>query len=160
LRFDPVSIFSLPGKETVIKKILVVDDELVFLRSFSEGLAGSDGNLHVLTAEDGEKALKVLESEPVDLVVTDLRMPVMDGYQLIACLKRRYPRISVIAMSASIDPETERRLGSLGILHWIEKSMRVEDLVNKISQEKGVRPKNEPMSEAGSADGPLRPAEA
>lgn len=144
MRFDPVSIFSLPGKEAVIKKILVVDDELVFLHSFAESLAGSDGNLRVLTAEDGAKALKVLESEPVDLVVTDLRMPVMDGYQLIACLKRRYPRVFVIAMSASIDPETERRLGSLGISHWIEKPRLVEDLVNTISQAKGVRPKTNP----------------
>ena len=118
-----------------IKKILIVDDESVFLDSLSECLLDSDKDLCVLTAEDGVEAVKVLESEDVNLVVTDLNMPFMDGYQLASFLKRNYPNTPVMAMSAVITPETERMLGVLGISQWFEKSLNVKELVSKISME-------------------------
>lgn len=127
--------FTLLLKETVIKNVLIVDDERVFLQCFSECVASSNQRMRVLTAEDGMKALKVLQSEHVDLVVTDLKMPVMNGYQLISYLKSHYPHISVIAMSASINPDTESRLRTLGVDRCIEKSVDLEDLVNLISIE-------------------------
>jgi CheY-like chemotaxis protein len=125
-------------KETdinTIKKILIVDDESVFLNILSESLTGSGRKLCVLTAEDGLAALKILESEQVELVVTDLKMPRMDGYQLASILMHTYPNTTVMVMSAVITPETERRLCSLGISHWFEKPIHADDLASKISME-------------------------
>jgi CheY-like chemotaxis protein len=116
---------------------LIVDDEKLFLRSLSECLKTSGGNLHVCTAENGAEALRVLASEHVDVVVTDLKMPVMDGFQLLSHLREIHPYTPVIVMSASINPETERRLCALGVSHCIEKPLDVEDLVNRISMEEG-----------------------
>ncbi len=108
--------------ETVApKNILLVDDEPRFLAQLVSELRGHSGNFCILTAENGERALKVLESAPVNLLVTDLRMPVMDGFTLLSHMKRDYPHIPVIIMSAFLYPEVETRLRELGASECIEK---------------------------------------
>jgi CheY-like chemotaxis protein len=61
----------------------------------------------------------------------------MDGFQLLSHLREIHPYTPVIVMSASINPETERRLCALGVSHCIEKPLDVEDLVHRISMEEG-----------------------
>ena len=103
------------------KSILLVDDQQNFLTILAAELGDSGSNFRIITAENGERALKVLESAQVDLVVTDLKMPVMNGYDLISHMKIKYPRIPVIVVSSFLYPEWETRLKALGVSQYIDK---------------------------------------
>ncbi len=93
-----------------MKKILIVDDEPAVLFALSEALADRRRGVKVATAANGNEAVAILESEKVDLVVTDLRMPEMDGFELMAWLRRTFPQLPVIVMTAYLSEST--RLGA------------------------------------------------
>ncbi len=114
LNTEPMEKISPPN-------ILLVDDEHRFLAQLAIHLRDCSNNFCILTAENGQKALKVLESAPVNLVVTDLKMPVMDGFELLLHMKEKYPNVPVIVMSAFLYPEVETRLRELGASGSIEK---------------------------------------
>jgi len=119
-------------RSPVIKKILIVDDEKIFLHSLLDCLTTSNYKFHTLIAENGHKALSVLKSEDVDLVVTDLKMPGMDGFEFISHIRKSHPGIPVIVMSAYLNPDVERRLRSNGITKCIEKPLELGELVHLI----------------------------
>lgn len=77
--------------------ILVVDDELL-IRDLLYDFFSSQG-WDIAIAENGEKALQILETRPVDVVLTDIKMPTMDGLQLTAQLKETHPEIPVVLMT-------------------------------------------------------------
>ncbi|MDH5484066.1 MAG: response regulator [Gammaproteobacteria bacterium] len=84
---------ELHGKET----ILLVDDEIALLDLAYDML--SQQGYRVLRAENGKKALEVLETESVDLLLSDVIMPGMDGYQLAAIVQEKYPVIKIQLLS-------------------------------------------------------------
>src|SRR5947208_14747582 len=102
----------MPGMKTV----LVVDDEPSVIFALSEGLRDRRGGVRVVTAANGIEAVAVLEAEPVNLVLTDLRMPDMDGFELLAFLRRNHPSLPVILMTALGRAETSARLATAGSL--------------------------------------------
>jgi len=118
-----------------LTRILLVDDEKKFLRILSESLPLFVPEFHVLTAENGMEALKILERKGVDLVVTDLKMPKMDGFEFLAHVRETHPAIPLIAMSSFINAEAEKRLRELGVTQYLEKPLNLEDLVKKILSE-------------------------
>lgn len=115
-----------------MKKILVVDDEPAVLFALSEALTDRRRGLKVVTARDGREAMSVLEAEKVHLVVTDLRMPEVDGFELLAHLRRSYPSLPVILMTALGSAETSARLGSEA-LECLSKPFDVGFLRQKIA---------------------------
>src|SRR5580693_3421278 len=115
-----------------MKTVLIVDDEELFLASLAEGLSAYANEFAVVTSPDGEKAAAVLKSRPIDLVVTDLKMPVMDGLQLIAYMMRNHPPIPVIVMTAFGTPDIEGRVGEFDILGYMEKPIDYQLLAEKI----------------------------
>ena len=84
------------------KTVLVVDDEPLFVRSLADGLRplGERDGFVVLTATNGRDAVAALQSEQVDLVLTDLRMPGMDGFQLISWMIAQKRNVPVVVMTA------------------------------------------------------------
>jgi CheY-like chemotaxis protein len=116
----------------VVKKVLIVDDEKPFLLSLTDGLAAYAKDFEVLTALNGKEAVKVLDSTGVDLVVTDLRMPKMDGFELLAHMSGSYPDIPVIVMTAYGTPAIEERLQDMGTFHYLEKPLEFNVLADKI----------------------------
>src|SRR2546421_521896 len=104
-----------------MKKILLVDDEPAVLFALSEALTDRRRGLHVITAGDGREAIAVLGAQPVHLVVTDLRMPDVDGFELLAHLRRSRPGLPVILMTGLGTAETASRLGSSGALECLAK---------------------------------------
>ncbi len=78
-------------------KVLVVDDEIYAAEAMMEYLF--DQGYQVNIAGDGEEALELYDMEAVDVVVTDMRMPRMDGYVLIQNLKKRCPSLPVIVVT-------------------------------------------------------------
>ncbi len=87
----------LTGTET----ILIVDDESA-LRHLAEELLREQG-YHTLVAESGQQALDILKTHSIDLILSDIIMPKMDGYQLAALVKERYPQIKVQLVSGYTD---------------------------------------------------------
>ncbi len=108
--------------------VLVVDDETLFLRAVTDGFAPLSDRVDLRTASDGRLALAVLENEHVDLVVTDLAMPVMGGFELIARMSERFPKIPVLVMTAFGTEEIDRRLENFGILRHLPKPIDVKTL--------------------------------
>lgn len=113
-----------------MKKVLIVDDEPAVLFALSEALADRRRGVKVATAANGREAVAILESERVDLVVTDLRMPEMDGFELLAWLRRGFPHLPVVVMTA-FGAETAAQLD--GGLELLEKPFDVADLRHKVT---------------------------
>ena len=82
------------------KTVLIVEDDPGTQRVLASGLATTLGMFDVLTANHGQEAVELLESHPVDVVVTDLAMPVMDGFALIGYLTNRATMVPVVVLSA------------------------------------------------------------
>src|SRR5438067_12476618 len=75
----------------------------------------------VLTACDGRQALDRIEKEPVDIVVTDLNMPEMDGFRLIAHLVASHPQLPVVAMTSLSPRDTQGALDARGVMRVFRK---------------------------------------
>jgi len=111
-----------------VKKILIVDDEKSFLLSLKDGLSVHSDKFQILTAENGREAVDVLRSLSVDLLVTDLKLPEMNGFELLAWVSRHQPQLPVIVMSAFGTPEIEARLAKMDTLQFLEKPLDLEML--------------------------------
>src|SRR3989304_5505975 len=120
-------------KTSTTKNILLVDDQQNFIELLARQLRECDKNYCIMTAGNGNEALKALESAHVDLVITDLKMPGMDGFELVSHIKNKYPAIPVMVMSFYLHPESERELSTLGVSQCIDKNLLTGSVLkNKI----------------------------
>ncbi len=117
-----------------MKNVLIVDDEQNFLLSLADMLKDPDNKFEVLTANNGKEAAEIIDSKAVDLVVTDLKMPEMDGFELIAHINNQKPETPVIAMTAYGTTEMESRLMKMGTFQYIEKPIDFTSLLKKINE--------------------------
>jgi len=104
-------------------RILFVDDELTTVE-MAKLILTAKGH-QVICAGNGKEALKIIDSQPIDLVITDIVMPEMDGYELIRELRKQSDPAKIIAMSGGSD----RRDGE-DLLH-VAKLMRVDRILLK-----------------------------
>jgi CheY-like chemotaxis protein len=118
-----------------MKRVLIVDDEKLFLLSLLEGLKAYSDQFAADMAVDGLEALEKMEREHYDLVVTDLRMPEMDGMELLARMSKKFPNLPVIVMTAYPSPNAYETTRGLGCSKFLEKPIDLEDLANKIIEE-------------------------
>ena len=86
-----------------------------------------------MTAENGMEALDILENNIIDLVVTDLRMPEMDGVELLAAMSQSFPEIPSIVMTAFGTSGLEQQLKKAGTLNLLEKPLDIETLDQAIN---------------------------
>ncbi|MGX9727656.1 MAG: response regulator [Candidatus Electronema sp. VV] len=114
-----------------MKRVLIVDDEPALLLSIKSGFEGN-GRLQILTAENGREALDILDRNRLDLVVTDLRMPVMDGIQLLSVMSESFPEVPHIVMTAFGTPLLDKLLLQAGALNILEKPFDIEALEQAI----------------------------
>jgi len=115
-----------------LKHVLIVEDEKTVQLTLLDGLRKYEKDFRVLTAENGNVAKEVLEKLPVDLVVTDLKMPGMDGFELLSLIRKNHPYIPVIVMTAFGNSELEKWLQSMGVFAYLEKPIDFAELTNKI----------------------------
>ncbi|AZE50842.1 Two component, Sigma-54 Specific, central transcriptional regulator of acidic amino acid uptake [Pseudomonas chlororaphis] len=126
--------------------LLVVDDEPKLCDLLSSAL-NQDG-IQVFTAGNGLHALKVLEQEEIDLVISDWRMPGMDGPQLLAEVKQRYPQIPVIVMTAYSTVKNAVQSMRNGAYDYIAKPFDIDELditVSKALQFRDILKDNQRM---------------
>lgn len=108
--------------------VLLIDDETHFLRSLAEGLHLYSKKLTIITADGGKKALEILNTAVVDVVVTDLNMSGMDGFELLRQIQQVRPRMPVIIMSAYARPSVEARLKDLQFTEYLEKPLNLDEI--------------------------------
>lgn len=88
------------------RRILFVDDAVDLLDGLRNGLRGERRQWRMRFADGGEAALRLLEEEPADVVVTDMRMPVMDGLELLRRVRQRWPDTMRVVLSGQADLTT------------------------------------------------------
>lgn len=112
------------------RKILLVDDDQDFLEVYWEILKAMPGSPEVHTASTGGRALALLESEPFNVMIVDLNMPKMDGLQVIAIARRKYPRLKVVVWTCIVDEQYRARAYAMGVDQYWQKPASEEDRKN------------------------------
>lgn len=109
-------------------RILVVDDEEVVRRSFERILAGE--HCTVRSASDGTELAQLLGQEPFDVVLLDLRMPGMDGIEVLEAIKRRWPPVEVVIVTGYPTLETAKQAARLGAYDYLAKPVDPERVIH------------------------------
>jgi DNA-binding response OmpR family regulator len=110
--------------------VLVVDDNKGGLE-FLELLLSKHG-LSVLGASNGDECLDIVKRRPVDLIILDVMMPVMDGLQVCQELKKMTPSIPIILLTARDDMMTRAAAMELGVSEFVAKPINNRDLLSRV----------------------------
>lgn len=113
--------------------LLIVDDDPGQLRQLARALSMRRRDLTVLTACDGLEAIEVLEVGPIDVVLTDLQMPEMNGFDLLAWLRQNQPHVPVYSMTA-FPAEVTDRLTLLGSIECFTKPLDIPVVLERVSK--------------------------
>lgn len=116
----------------MIKKVLIVDDDQEMLLALKEGMEKYDDTFSVLLAGDGMVAIEKLKRNTISLVVTDLKMPLMDGFSLLAYIMGNYPGIPVIIITGYSTPEMKSLAKKGGAVGYIEKPFLINELARQV----------------------------
>lgn len=114
------------GKGSVMATILVVDDEQG-MREFLTVLLENHG-YRVIAASDGEQALQLIVHQPPDLVISDVRMPKVDGIGLLTGIREKHPHLPVIMMTAYASSDSTIQAMRLGADDYITKPFRIDEI--------------------------------
>jgi len=116
----------------MVKKFLVVDDSASMRQLIT--FAMQDAGYEVLLAENGKNALDKLSSTKVDMVITDLNMPDMDGIELITHLRGMpdYKFVPIVMLTTEAQEEKKRQGKAAGASGWIVKPFTPEQLLNVV----------------------------
>jgi CheY-like chemotaxis protein len=100
-------------------KILLLDDDPDLLDMYREILAQLPSHPEVHTASSGARAMAMLEAEPFRLLISDLKMPKMDGLQVLSIVRRKYPQLRTVVLTSVMDEQFRSRVYALGVdLFW------------------------------------------
>jgi len=113
------------------RKALIVDDSKLNRQIIIEYLIAKD--FKILEAEDGKQALDIIETQKPDVVLLDLIMPVMDGFETLAHLKETNNPTPVIVITAYLKENTYQRCRDLGARGFLNKPIKMQELFNQIS---------------------------
>lgn len=106
-------------------KILILDDEPAWLEVEREILAQLPSQPEIRTVATGVRAVALLDSEPFRLMICDLKMPKMDGLQVLAIVRRRFPELRTVVLTGLEDEEFRSRAYALGVdLFWLKNDMQ------------------------------------
>lgn len=119
-------------EEQTQEKILVIDDEKTTLKMFR--LILDVYGFEILTAECGEEGLEIFEREKPDIVLTDIKMPGMDGIEVLKEIKRRSPSTEVIVITGHGDMDLAIQALNLDAADFINKPIKRENLENGIER--------------------------
>ncbi len=112
--------------------ILVVDDEDALREVLSDELANQGFN--IAQAADGEKAINVLKAQKFDLVLLDIKMPKVDGFEVLKYVKTNLPVIKVIMMTGFADLKSAIESKRLGADDFVSKPYDLVDLFTTIER--------------------------
>jgi CheY-like chemotaxis protein/anti-sigma regulatory factor (Ser/Thr protein kinase) len=114
-----------------MSRVLVVDDSAMD-RRLAGGLLEKNSALEISYAEDGAEALRLIEEQPPELVLTDLQMPELDGLELVGAVRSRFPLVPVILMTAYGSEEIAVRALRRGAASYVPKSRLALELLDTV----------------------------
>ena len=118
------------SETSAAKTILAVDDDRLTLLVAQRALEGPERR--IITASNGLEAVELLRDHAVDLLITDLEMPLMGGFQLLAHVASRYPAVPVLVLSGVLDDEKRGRVREMGALRVLAKPPEAESLRSSV----------------------------
>lgn len=115
--------------------VMIIEDELLLNDAYAQVLGSA--NISLLRAYDGQEALDILQEETPDIILLDLRMPVMDGIEFLKKLNPRetMPDTKIIVFSNYDDQKEIDQAFSLGAMHYMLKAWATPDELIKIIRE-------------------------
>ncbi len=114
--------------------ILVVDDVSVVRTFLVNKLKEFDDKLNFFVAGNGKEAVDCLETNKIDLVLTDLEMPEMDGFELLAYMSSKYPELPAIVMTANWSLALEEKNNQLASIKCFKKPLDIEALSRAVDE--------------------------
>ncbi len=137
----PVDFSTVSHAIQVAPKVLIVDDSLSVRKYASMLLAGK--GLTILTAADGAEALAILDNEDVDSIITDLEMPHMHGYELLAELQRRPDwQVPIAVLSSRAGEQHQQKALQLGATDYLVKPFEEDNLLAVIRKHLAINGKS------------------
>ncbi|OQX09255.1 MAG: hypothetical protein BWK80_47090 [Desulfobacteraceae bacterium IS3] len=115
-----------------MKKILIIDDDATNLARISDAF-GSYTDLEVLTARRANLAAQILNLIKVDMVITDVESPDVNGLKFVSYLKKKHPGLSVSGMGSSDFSKIKSKLDGVGISQYFHKPIDLDGLVKTLS---------------------------
>ena len=116
------------------KKVLVVDDQYG-IRLLLKEVFSKDTNIIIYQASNGKQALEVIQHEKPDLILLDMKMPGMDGIELLRRLKRLNTRAKVIMMTAYGELDMVEEASELGASAHFTKPFDIEELRSEVMKQ-------------------------
>lgn len=114
--------------EGQIIKLLLVEDDANLCYIIQGGLEDMIGGYKVLTAANGEEGLAVWRSEHPDVIVADIEMPVMDGYEMVRRIREEDEHIPILFTSGRVSPKDVVKGYELGVNNYVKKPFLAEEL--------------------------------
>ena len=111
-------------------KLLLIDDEIRFSTILKRRF--EQRGLSVLTAENAETGLSMLEEHPIDVVILDVKMPGMDGLSALSSIKKQHPYIEVIMLTGHCDPSEAMCGMETGAFDYMMKPADFDELLLKV----------------------------
>lgn len=119
---------SASAATAVKHKILLLDDDPDVLDIYQQMLLQLPSEPEVHIATSGASAMTMLDAEPFNLLVSDLNMPRMDGLQVLAIVRRKYPQVRTVVLTGAADEQMRARAYAMGIDLYLEKPCSEKEL--------------------------------
>ena len=113
-------------------KVLLVDDEEEFVKTLAERIKMRELKSDV--ALDGEQALKMMDKDLPDVMVLDLKMPGIDGMEVLRRTKEAYPGVQIIMLTGHGSDEDEKEARRLGVFEYLQKPVELEKLIRTVTK--------------------------
>ena len=128
-----------------LRRVLIVDDEETLTWSMAKSLSKDRDKYEVMIANNGKEALGLLKKSKIDLVISDIRMPDINGLDLLVRIKMEHPQTKVIIMTAYGSSDVQKEANRRGSLYYIEKPFEIADIrkiiIDLIGKKKGFQGK-------------------
>jgi CheY-like chemotaxis protein len=111
------------------QKILILDDEQDLLEIYQEILARLPSQPEIRTSSNGHDAIAMLENEPFALLLVDINMPQMDGFQVLAIVRRRFPALRTVVMTGATENDLRARAYRVGVDLYMEKPKTGREII-------------------------------
>lgn len=131
-KYKPKEIEEFSDKSLISKNILVVEDDFYNSEYLKEILSGV--GIHVLQAEDGKEAVEIALSHPIDLILLDIRLPDMNGYDVLRQIRQYKPYLKIIAQTAYAAQDERQKALDAGCCDYISKPTKQDVLLSMLNK--------------------------
>jgi YesN/AraC family two-component response regulator len=121
--------------------ILIVDDEEIFLKTVVEIINRQISGLNILIAKNGKDGLEIAKNQKLQLIITDIAMPLMDGYTMADEIRKFNPEVPIIVMTAYHTQELYEKITNIDIYEYLQKPFEFNVLLRLIVDKLGLQTK-------------------